>query len=263
MLEMKPAALLPFHDPSGVLFPHLDNTLPFLKRYFGSAYLSISPATAEQHPERVARLEEDPFFRVNFNPPGSLPGVHFLSAYRNALDECPDEQLLHLCDIDRVAFALGTEYRPLFIEDLRGLERGPLPLLFQRSSAAWETYPQNYYEIEHLVIKAGRLIFGRYLDFAWSYLVLRAHTLRAILPEIESEDFGILIEIVLLLRKQLHTKNVDWLAWEDAYILGRGDEELRTERACSAKETYKRLQALLPFFRHLEATLPPLEKWER
>ena len=263
MMDHKPVVVLPLHDPSGILFFHLEQTLPFLKRFFAGAYVSISPATADRQESQVARLQSDSFFRINFNDPGSLPGEHFLSAYRQALEQCAHDQVLHLCDFDKIAAALGGPHRPLFLNDIRTLETEELPLLFQRSATAWETYPQNYREVEQLAIKVGRLLFGRYLDFAWSYLVLRATTLQEILPQVQSKDFGVLVEIVLLLRERLHTKNVDWLAWEDPYILQQQPDRLREERASSPQETRKRLQAILPFFRHFREELPPLQHWER
>jgi hypothetical protein len=64
--------------------------------------------------------------------------------------------------------------------------------------------------------------------------------LAALLPQLRSRDFGLLAEILLLLRPALHTQDVDWLAWEDPFIYGRDPDELRREREADTAETQKR-----------------------
>ena len=53
-------------------------------------------------------------------------------------------------------------------------------------------------------------------------------------------------EMVLLLLDLLSTKEVDWLAWEDPFILGRDPQELKVERENSIGETRKRLAYVIP-----------------
>lgn len=61
------------------------------------------------------------------------------------------------------------------------------------------------------------------------------------IPRIRSRDFGLLPEIVLLLKDHLQTQDVDWLAWEDPFIFGRDAAELQAERDNDPVEIQKRL----------------------
>ena len=108
---MLPAIVLPFHDPQAVMLPYLWQLDPWLKHSFTTAYLGLSHPTQLQQPEAVERLRSDPFYRLTFNPPGSQPGEHYRAVYRSAVDGSPPGQRLHLCDLDRLAFALLTGYR--------------------------------------------------------------------------------------------------------------------------------------------------------
>ena len=67
-------------------------------------------------------------------------------------------------------------------------------------------FKENSQEIEHLIIKVGEMLFDEYYEFAWSYMVMRRDQLAAILPALQSHDFGILIEIILALRNRLEKK---------------------------------------------------------
>jgi hypothetical protein len=114
-------------------------------------------------------------------------------------------------------------------------------VLVQRSETAWQTHPRNYREIEHLVIKAGEILFNQSFDFVWCHLVIQAQQLKAILPRIQNHDYTIFPEMVLLLRDKMKTKDVDWLAWEDPSILSREPEQMKREWENSRQEDRKRL----------------------
>jgi hypothetical protein len=248
---MLPALVLPFHDPKGLYFPHLEVITPQLKDVFSCAFISVSPATQLAQQDCIEKLKRDNFFNLNFNEPDTLAGDHYRSAYRNAVDSCSPGQTLHLCDIDKVAFALHSECREQFLADIQTASVGAKPVLFQRTPIAWSSYPKNYREIEHLAIKLGEFLFGKYIDVAWSHLVIQASQLQAILPYLKSRDFGILAEVVLLLKETLITKDVDWLSWEDPFIYSRSSEELMWERDNSIEETQKRLRWLKPIMQVL------------
>ena len=250
-MMMLPALILPFHDPTGSLLAHLETITPQLKIIFGRVFISVSPATKTKQARQLNYLSQDNFFALNFNAPDTLPGEHYLSGYRHAVTICPSEQILHLCDIDKVAFALQSDHEASFVADINSINRDITPLLFQRSPAAWATYPRNYREFEHFAITVGQILFGRYLDFAWSHLTLQAGQLKKILPQLKQRDFSVLAEIVLLLEDQLTTKEVDWLAWEDPFIDGRDPAQLRLERENSRQETHKRLNGMMPFLQLL------------
>jgi hypothetical protein len=255
---MLPAIVLPFHDPQAVMLPYLWQLDAWLKQSFNQAFIGLSHPTQLNQLQAVERLQSDPFYRLTFNPPGSQPGDHYRAVYRSAVYQSPPEQRLHLCDFDRPAFALLAGYRQAYLDDLTWVNAQIRPVLFQRTSAAWATYPDNYREIEGLVARVGELLYNQTYDFGWSYLVLQAADLAWVLPQLNSRDFGVLIEVLLLLRPRLLTHQVDWLAWEDPFILGRDADELRAERSHSHPETVKRLRGLLPFFRHFLEKEPML-----
>jgi hypothetical protein len=112
---MLPAIVFPLHDPDGRWFAQLASVTPQLKALFECAYVGVTPPTQRAQGTRLNELREDPFFRLNANPPGSLTGDHFLSGYRSAAAACAPEQVLHLCFIDRVIFALCSAHAAPFI----------------------------------------------------------------------------------------------------------------------------------------------------
>jgi hypothetical protein len=244
------SVVFPLHDPTGLLFPYLKKITPQLKLMFTQAFLSISPGTLTRQAKFLHDLEVDPFFVLNMNPPGSLAGDHYLAGYRNAVEHTIPDDVIHLCDLDKVAFLLLNNHRESFLADIGWANSSSKPVLFQRSKSAWATYPENYREIEHLFIRTGELIFKKYFDFAWSHLIVQSHLLRSLLPKITSHDFGILIEMVLLLQNELLTKDVDWLEWEDPFIFGRDPIQLSQERN-NNHEIHKRLSGAIPFLQIL------------
>jgi hypothetical protein len=53
-------------------------------------------------------------------------------------------------------------------------------------------------------------------------------------------------EMILHIQDRVKTRDVDWLAWEDPFILSRDALELKTERENSLEETQKRLSYVIP-----------------
>jgi hypothetical protein len=104
----------------------------------------------------------------------------------------PAERVLHLCDIDKVAHALGSEHRPAFLAALDSTRTLTETLLFERSAAARAAYPAVYREFEHVALPAGLLLLGRSLDCAWSHLALPAGYLANLLSKLTRSDFGML-----------------------------------------------------------------------
>ena len=156
---MKPIIVSPLHDPTGILFPHIQSIEAQLQELFDRVYISISPPTQNRQPEFVQWFQNNPFFEVLFNHPNSLPGDHYLTGYKFAVKQNPSDQVFHLCDLDRVAYVLNTNHQHAYIQDLERANQTALthPVLFQRSEQAWNTYPENYREIE-LILNKSRLI---------------------------------------------------------------------------------------------------------
>ncbi|MBE0696606.1 MAG: hypothetical protein IH586_06755, partial [Anaerolineaceae bacterium] len=229
--------VMPMSDPRGNLFSHLEPVRADLKAIFTRAYLGVIPANPNL---------DDPFFSPVAIPAGQPVGEQFKLLYASVAAREPPDSVLHLCFIDRVSFALQTTHQAAFLADLRAIQDDDLPLLFLRSPAAWETHPQNYREIEEMATQLGRWVLGKTLDFAWCHLAIRAGQLREIINEVHTPDLTILAEMLLQIHGIIKTKAVDWLAWEDPFILGRPAAELKREREESRDETRKRMGYILP-----------------
>lgn len=245
-----PVAVFPIHDPDGWMLEHRRAMTPQLKALFARAVVSVSARTSAGADE----LAGDPFFDVVRNPEGTDTGTQFLAGYRRAAELCPPEQPLHLCFEHRLAFALESEHREAFLADLRLARGAEHPILFQRSAWAWRTHPQTYYAVESMATRVGEILLGRSLDFAWCYLAVRAGRLGEVLPGLEGiRDMSILAAIVLALKDELVTQEVDWLAWEKPFILGRDPDEARAAWEHDPADHEKRLAYTIPAVRLLLA----------
>lgn len=232
------------------MLPHLQSILPDLNQHFDHAYI-CPPLSTQKLIENIKWLQADDFFTVFPLDVELRTGEHFASLYQRTAGAAPPEQSIHLCYLDRMAFALEGEFRESFLADVDSLSHADLPLIFQRSSLAWETHPQNYRDIEGIVTTAGRHLFGRDLDYAWCHLVLRAGQLREIIRHVKNPDISMVAEMVFYLQENIQTRDVDWLAWEDPFILGRDAVELKQERENSFDETQKRLAYAIPMIESL------------
>ena len=248
-----PVVVLPFHDPRGQYLPHLLAAAPRLKQLFARAFVSLSPATETAQAAALVPLRADSFFCLNGNAPGSLPGDHYRAAYASAVAHCPPAEALHLCDVDKLVCYLHGRQRAAFAADMERASQAQRPVFFQRSPAAWRTYPRHYRRIEALAMTAAEYVFGFPIDIAWSHLVVRAEVLGAHLPSLTRHDFGLLPEVVLRLRDTLSLRPVSWMVWEDPFIYGRAASALRAERDADPAETRKRLQWLAPMLEVLLA----------
>lgn len=250
---MRPVIVMPMHDPNGLLFPQLKTITPALKELFERAFISVNSAANQTQCESLEQLKTDKFFEILVHQDNVTAGDDFLALYEYAAHSCSAQQLLHLCFIDRVAYALQSEYREQFRADIQSVQIEHTPLIFQRSVQAWETHPRNYQELEQMVSKVGGLLFGKTIDFAWCHLVVQAHQLLQILPHIKSRDLSMVAELLLPLKDAVKTKDVDWLAWEDPFILSRDALQLKMEREQSVAETCKRLSYVIPMLELLRA----------
>lgn len=196
--------------------------------------------------DHMQLLQADHFFTIFPADREMKIGEHFAYLYQRAADAAPPEQILHLCYVDRLAFALEGEYRDVFLNDIDSLSSSDVPLIFQRSPKAWETHPKNYRELEGIVTTVGRNLFGKVLDYAWCHIVVRAGQLREIMPLVRNPDLSMVAEMIFYLQDDIKTRGVDWLAWEDPFILARNAVELKDERENSLDETRKRLKYVLP-----------------
>lgn len=248
---MRPALAFPFNDLDGTMFHHLQAILPDLKEHFEHAYL-CPPLSTWQHADHMQQLQADHFFTIFRVDREMQIGEVFGYLYGRVGETAPQEQTIHLCYLDRLAFALEGEYRDSFLADIDSLTTDDIPLIFQRSQSAWETHPQNYRELEGIVTTVGRNLFGRDLDYAWCHIVLRAGQLHELMPRVRNPDLSMVAEMIFYLQDHnIKTRDVDWLAWEDPFILSRAPMELKREREKSLQETQKRLSYVLPMIETL------------
>lgn len=247
---MKPAIAFPYTDPDGTMFPRLQAITEDLKNHFEHAYLSAPPSTLGWLQQKNQILA-DSFFTVFPVEEGKLIGEHFASLYRLTAESAHPNQFIHLCYLDRISFALETKYRDSFLADINSLSSENLPIIFQRSTYAWETHPQNYRELERMVTTVGKNLFDKELDYAWCHIVVTAEQLREIMPLVKNPDLSMVAEMIFYMQDKIYTRDVDWLAWEDPFIFKRPDEELKRERENSLVETQKRLKYVLPMIETL------------
>ncbi len=71
------------------------------------------------------------------------------------------------------------------------------------------------------------------------------------MPLVKNPDLSMVAEMVFYMHDTIKTRDVDWLAWEDPFILGRDAAELKAEREQSLDETNKRLNYVLPMLETL------------
>ena len=251
MCEMKPVAVFPMHDPTGMMFPHLEAITPMLKEVFARVFVSVTAVTQRTVPNYVAWLQNDAFFQVTYYKTELSVGEEFLALYADAANACDPDQILHLCFIDRLAFALQSSYQSACVRDIQQVTTKDTPLIFQRSKAAWASHPNNYYQLEHMVTQVGELLFGKQLDFAWCHLALRAGQLRQMIPHVHQRDISMVAEFTLAGKDVIKMKDVDWLAWEDPFIFDRNPQQLKAEKENSIEETQKRLNYVIPMLQLL------------
>lgn len=252
---MKPTAVFPMSTPSVDLFQQLRQVTPLLKTIFERAFVSVNLNTCQALPEQITWLNGDNFFHITRHENNPSVGEDFLTLYLNAAVNSHPEQILHLFFIDRVAFVLQTEHQSAFISDIQEVTPELTPLIFQRTAVAWNTHPQNYRELENILTRTGEYLFGKSLDFAWCQIAVRADRLKTIVPLVQNRDMSILAEIILLMRDDVQTKEVDWLTWEDPFILGRDAHLLKAEREQSVQETRKRLSYIIPTLQLLKSAI--------
>ena len=144
----------------------------------------------------------------------------------------------------------GTE--PAEDGTIDSLTAAHLPLIFHRSPLAWDTHPQNYRDIEGMVTTVvGRHLFGMELDYAWCHMAASAGDLRRVISLTTHPGISMVAEIVYHLQENIHTKEVDWLAWEDPFIFGCDAAELKREREKSVAESQRRLAYAIPMIEFL------------
>ena len=252
---MKPVAVIPMHDPNGILFPHLEAITPVLKEIFECVFVSVTAVTRRTLLHYMIWLQNEPFYQAIYHDQELTVGEDFLRLYADAANVFEPDRILHLCFIDRLAFALRSSHQAACIRDVQQVTLADTPLIFQRSQVVWATHPKNYQQLEQMVTEVGRLLFDKQLDFAWCHLVLTAKQLQQMLPHIHRRDISLVAEFALAGKDSIKMRDADWLAWEDPFILERDAQQLKMEREKSLAETRKRLNYVIPMLQLLNAAV--------
>lgn len=61
-----------------------------------------------------------------------------------------------------------------------------------------------------------------------------------------------LAEMVLVMIDTVRTREVDWLSWEEPFILSKAVQKRKAERGSSIEETHKRLASVIPMLQLLD-----------
>ena len=215
----------PYHDPRGVYNKIFEKNLGLLKSIFTKMYISATPATTEENGNFLNLLEMEGclIFR---NKKDSNIGEHF----RNALFDYNNYRDIpvYYGFIDRILFALESNHKEFFIQDITTKFDHDL-LIFGRSNRAWRTHPKEYYSIENIVSDIGEIFTGKRFDWIWCGCKFNQSVAEAILKKSKSSDFSILAEFILITDKEnrsIKQKDVDWLEWEDPFWCPGKNKEL-------------------------------------
>jgi len=241
-----PVAAMPLHDPDGSMIAILERITPTLKLMFAKVYLGVTAETFSKSQAQIDLREQDPFFEIIPTISSIKVGDQFSVLYREAAALSDPDDILHLCYLDRVAYALQSKDREAFIEDIAAVHHKRIPLIFHRSKKAWATHPRNYFDIEGFATTVGKHFFGKTIDFAWCHLVIQASLLAEVMPHTHYSNISMVAEMILPIVEIVQTQDVDWLAWEDPFLLSRDPAELKVEREIDPAETQKRLGYTLP-----------------
>lgn len=237
----------PYLDPLGKFNEALRRRLPLLKTSFEAICLSVVPPTFEKNAAFVRYLESQGCY-IHRNEPDSLHGQHSRAALRLAVEQASAEQPVYFGFLDRILFALETDYRETFLEDVLKWQEAEF-VAFERSEEAWQTHPANYREVEGMVSRLGELMFGQFLDLTPCSFLFGAKAARTVLDQSTSRTTEVWGEWTLLAIKNripVSRVAVDWLAWEDPYWEGVEPDSLKRQRDISQAEMVKRIKMDVP-----------------
>jgi hypothetical protein len=253
----------PYYDPRGKYNRAFQRQLANLKSSFDGICISVVPPTSGDNAAFVQYLEEQGCF-VYHNAPNTLHGLHSREALRLALEHAQAQQSIFFGFLDRILFALETEWRTSFLQDLKAYQAAEF-VVFERSHAAWDTHPANFREIEQMVSRMFEFLHGKFIDLMPCAFIMSYPAANVILSQSVSASTDVWGEWVLLAMKNhipITTQKVDWLAWKDPYWEHVEPDRLKSHREASREETIKRINMNVPCmlmlteerFRHLETS---------
>lgn len=243
---MKSVIVCSLYDKNGRMFELLDKSISILENNFPKVVLSISRETENKFKRNIDKLKKHKVFDIYLTGKNHILGLNLRLAYKYIAEKYLKDSVFQLCAIDRLLYALLTSYREEFLKDVFESEKLQVPTLFLRSKKAWDTHPKNYFACESMMTSVGKVLFGKELDFAWNHITIKNRVLGEMIKEIKYKDIRFYAQFVLSLKDVLRTKKVDWLSWEDPFILEKNAKKYKKERENSKEEKEKRLGYVLP-----------------
>ena len=235
----------PYYDPSGQYNRTFQRQLDALQSAFDAVCVSVAPPTGKDNADFVRYLKAQSC-AVFDNPAKATIGDQSREALRLALQYT--DQSIFFGFLDRILFALETEWRWQFLQDIE-VYRTAKFLVFERAQIAWNTHPANYREIEQMVARMFELFCGRSIELMPCALLLSYDAASAILSQSTSPHCQVWSEWILLAMKNgipVTTRKVDWLAWEHPYWDNVDPDELRRCWESSPDEVIKRIKMNVP-----------------
>jgi len=237
----------PYYDPGGKHNKAFQRQLETLKSTFDAVCVSAIPPTSEDNAEFVQWLEEQGCI-VFYNASNTPFGDHSRAALRLATEQAQSQQPIFFGFLGRILFALETEWRTSFLQDIKAHQVSEF-LIFERSRAAWDTHPSNYREIEQMVSRMFEFLCGKFIELMPCALILSCSVANTVLSQSISPSYEVWAEWTLLAMKNsvpTTTKKVDWLAYQHPYWEQIEPDILKLEREASREETIKRIKMNMP-----------------
>lgn len=250
-----------YYDPAVQYNRVFQRQLDALQSAFDVVCVSVAPPTGEDNADFVHYLKAQDC-AVSDNPTEATIGNQSREALRLALQYT--DQPIFFAFLDRILFALETQWRGQFLQDLQVCRAAEF-VVFERSQAAWDTHPSNYREIEQMVSRIFELFCGRSIELMSCALLLSYHAAGAILSQSTSLSHEVWAEWMLLAIKDgipITTRKVDWLVWEHPYWENVDPDALKRKQEASRDEVVKRIEMNAPValmlaeerFRHIKAS---------
>jgi hypothetical protein len=237
----------PYYDPEGRYNRAFQRQLETLQSAFDAVCVSVASPTGKGNASFVSYLKTQGC-GVFDNPAKATIGNQSREALRLALAHAKTGQPIFFGFLDRILFALETEWRWQFLQDLT-VYRTVEFLVFERSQSAWDTHPANYREIEQMVSRVFELFCGQSIELMPCALLLSYDAASGILNQSSSPSYEVWAEWTLLAMKNgipVTTRKVDWLAWEHPHWQGVDPAELKRCREASPDEVVKRIEMNVP-----------------
>jgi hypothetical protein len=237
----------PYHDPEGRCNTAFRRQLETLRSFFYKVCIGATPWTISKNAGFCAELEAQGCLLYKNGPDSSI-GDHSRTALQLAVEQSRGRQPIFFGFLDRFLFALDTEHRVSFLQDVDRYRTAEC-MAFERSPAAWRTHPANYAEVERMISRMGELLHGSYMEMSPCAFVLSPTTADLLARSSTVDSWAVWAEWLLLAAKNqvpITIKQVDWLSWEDPYWEQADADALRRAQENNHQEVVKRIQLNAP-----------------